>query len=218
MRVCGKSLKMTQVGSPNPLSGGAVVFLVVGGSTQPISKPLFPLPASSPLPPIPAPGNNIGGVILDTTSCKQQPPSPLLWGDADCIGYKKKLAQTGRLMAPLNCGVNCPQCWYSVFPPKRRSTRRFFFVSSPPPPIRFPPLFWPAAPLAETNLDGKRSPLPKWYEARESSETSSKSMDLWIKCWNQKDWISTISFYGFGNESFLISRKRSQNAFLSLEL
>ena len=138
MRVCGKSLKMTQVGSPNPLSGGAVVFLVVGGSTQPISKPLFPLPASSPLPPIPAPGNNIGGVILDTTSCKQQPPSPLLWGEADCIGYKKKLAQTGRLMAPLNCGVNCPQCWYSVFPPKRRSTRRFFFVSSPPPPISFP--------------------------------------------------------------------------------
>ena len=82
MRVCGKSLKMTQVGSPNPLSGGAVVYVgllvVVGGSTQPISKPLFPLPASSPLPPIPAPGNNIGGVILDTTSCKQQPPSPLL--------------------------------------------------------------------------------------------------------------------------------------------
>ena len=76
MRVCGKSLKMTQVGSPNPLSGGAVVFLVVGGSTQPISKPLFPLPASSPLPPIPAPGNNIGGVILDTTSCKQQPLPP----------------------------------------------------------------------------------------------------------------------------------------------
>ena len=46
--------------------------------------------------------------------------------------YRLQKPQTRRLMAPpINCGVNCLQCWYSVFQvPERSSTHHFFVVSS----------------------------------------------------------------------------------------